>query len=78
VTVFAIGHKAEFNTVSHVTLGPSARNDYQGKSGHFLLRRTQSTRRREASARRSEERYRPPSPSSPAAPLAGSDHSLAL
>ncbi len=31
VTVFAIGHKAEFNTVSHVTLGPSARNDYQGK-----------------------------------------------
>src|SRR6516225_937932 len=36
VAIFAIGHDAEFNTVSHCRLGPSARNDYRGRSGHSL------------------------------------------
>src|SRR5262245_65591687 len=64
VAIFAIGHDAEFNTVSHCRLGPSARNDYRGRSGHSLLRRTQSTRRREGPARGPEEKYQPLSPSS--------------
>jgi hypothetical protein len=62
-TVLAVGHNAEFN-VFHILLGPSARNDYQGELGHFLPRRTQSTRRRGAPARGPEEKYRPPYPSS--------------
>jgi hypothetical protein len=36
----------------------------QGELGHFLPRRTQSTRRRGAPARGPEEKYRPPYPSS--------------
>jgi hypothetical protein len=64
VAIFAIGHDAEFNTVSHCRLGPSARNDYRGRSGHSLLRRTQSTRRREGPARGPEEKYQPLFPSS--------------
>src|SRR5262249_26722986 len=59
VAIFAIGHDAEFNTVSHCRLGPSARNDYRGRSGHSLLRRTQSTRRPHDRAGAPEKKYQP-------------------
>src|SRR5262249_27274037 len=64
VALFPIGYNAEFNTVSHCRLGPSARNDDRGKSGHSLLCRTQSTRRREGPARGPMEKYQPLIPSS--------------
>src|SRR6516162_5645294 len=64
VAIFAIGHNAEFNTVSHYRLGPSARNDDRGKSGHSLLCRTQSTRTREGPALGPKEKYQPLFPSS--------------
>src|SRR5262249_12707426 len=64
VAIFPIGHDAEFNGVSHGRLGPSARKDCRGTSGHSLLCRTQSTRRREGPARGPEEKYQPLFPSS--------------
>src|SRR5215813_2734362 len=60
-TFFAIGHNAEFN-VRHALLGPSARNKYQGESGHYPLRRTQGTEKHAGPALCPEEEYRPPYP----------------
>jgi hypothetical protein len=61
-TFFAIGHNAEFN-VLYALLGPSARNEYQGESGHYPLRRTQGTEKHAGPALCPEEEYRPPYPS---------------
>src|SRR5262249_14141025 len=63
VAIFAIGHNAEFNTVSHCRLGPSARNDARCKQGHPLLSPTQSTRRPDAPPRGPREKYQPLIPS---------------
>jgi hypothetical protein len=39
-TVLVIGHNAKFNVASHVALGsPPARNDFQNKLGHYVMRR---------------------------------------
>src|SRR5262249_18724946 len=64
VAIFAIGHDAEFNTVSHCRLGPSPRNVYPGRSGPSLLPRTKSQRRRKAPPGGPEEKYQPLFPSS--------------
>src|SRR5262249_37047848 len=64
VAFFAFGHDADFNPVSLCSLGPSAQNDYRGRSGPSLLRPTKSPRGREAPARGPEEKYQPLFPSS--------------
>src|SRR5262249_18325475 len=60
VTFFAIGHNAEFN-VRHALL-PPARNEYQGESRHYPLRRTQGTEKHARPALCPEGEYRPPYP----------------
>jgi hypothetical protein len=41
---------------------PSARNEYQGESGHYPLRRTQGTEKHAGPALCREGGYRPPYP----------------
>jgi len=57
-TFFAIGHNAEFN--GRQALLPSARNEYQGESRHYPLRRTQGTEKHAGPALCPEGEYRPP------------------
>src|SRR5262249_16301704 len=68
VAIFSIGHNAELNTVSHSNLirvlRPEMIIGLQGQSGHSLLCRIQSTRRREGPAHAHGEKYQLRFPSS--------------